>query len=630
MQFGYTLCSVIMLAGWWGIRSQSWVPTFRTLAAAFLAGAVGFTGVRLWAGGLHRWLGGVVSAGVERVPGPSQVDPTPVLAAVAVVLLVASAAVVPFAALTSQEASAVAAVIDDFEDGDTAEWSGSITTTTTNPAGGTYAGTLPTDSGGTLTFSEQTGIDTFSFAHRHDAFPSQTYRFVTLHGNGGANSNAVRLKTQSDGTLVVQEGGDTVTDTVTTFTPQTGKWYYYQIFNIGSFDDQSFGLRVVTLDGETVYEKTGFSFQGGSQTSVDTLEIQEYNGQDIYIDSIRTDTKVTGPSTSVTGTVTDASSTNLRGVSLTLKDASGTTVATTETNTNGDYAIPIGAGDYTLTADAPGYQPTTRSVSIDGSSRTVDLTLREGFPKQIRLNDTADKFDDPRLVVFEYTAADIRQLEGGPYSQPAVWTVTDTYQFEDNQAEPNLVAGTQYAFRVVETGTGTTGGTAVVEEYPYYAQDDGRAVTIDVPGVEGNDTVTTRQTDAGTQVTYDGPAVEEFSYELPSGYNETLSFDEPRDYYSTTVGENATNGTQSDGGQLEYSGTYANGTEFNGSSIYDSSALTFGPVGGSGGGGGGGASTTVALGLIATAALAGYARYGNGEVGRALAQVSTLLGRVLP
>jgi hypothetical protein len=336
-----------------------------------------------------------------------------------------------------------------------------------------------------------------------------------------------------------------------------------------------------------------------------------------------------GPSTSISGTVTDPADTNLRGVSLTLTDASGTTVATTETNTNGDYSIPIGAGDYTLTADAPGYQPTTRSVSIDDSSETVDLTLREGFPRQVTLNDTADKFDDPRLVVFEYTAADIRQLEGGPYSQPDVWTVTDTYQFEDDQAEPNLVAGTQYAFRVVETGTGTTGGTAVVEEWPYYAQDDGRAVTIDVPGVAGNDTVSTRQTDAGTQVTYDGPPVQEFSYELPRGYNETLSFDEPREYYSTTVGANATNGTQSNGGELDYSGTYANGTKFNGSSIYDSAALSFGPTGGTGGGGGG-ASTAVAWGLIATAGLAAYARYGNGELGRALAQVPKLVRRVLP
>lgn len=49
--------------------------------------------------------------------------------------------------------------------------------------------------------------------------------------------------------------------------------------------------------------------------------------------------------------------------------------------------------------------------------------------------------------------------------------------------------------------------------------------------------------------------------------------------------ENATD--KVDTGDVDYSGTYANGTEFNGSSIYDSTALSFGPTGGIGGGGGG-------------------------------------------
>ena len=121
-------------------------------------------------------------------------------------------------------------------------------------------------------------------------------------------------------------------------------------------------------------------------------------------------------------------------------------------------------------------------------------------------------------------------------------------------------------------------------------------------------------------------------------YNGSEEFDEPTEHYQVVVGDNATaNDSEAAGDDtitvsgnetdpltdrvdepsLEYSGQYANGTLFEGSTDFDgilgndSGSIGFGPTGGSGGGGGG--SPIVGVALVGGVGYAAYRVTGNGK-----------------
>ncbi|WP_135304124.1 hypothetical protein [Haloarcula amylovorans] len=137
---------------------------------------------------------------------------------------------------------------------------------------------------------------------------------------------------------------------------------------------------------------------------------------------------------------------------------------------------------------------------------------------------------------------------------------------------------------------------------------------------------------SGTTVTVESPEpVEEFDYQIVDEngtvlYNGTNEFDEPVTFYQGQLSDNATsNASEIDDPTMEYSGTFENGTSFNGTtelSFSDSGGI-FGPTGSTGGGG---ASSTGGLVLLAGGAAVAAYRYRKPLINAASSAAGRLTG----
>lgn len=78
----------------------------------------------------------------------------------------------------------------------------------------------------------------------------------------------------------------------------------------------------------------------------------------------------------VSGTVSDSSNgAPIAGATVAISGGGSLT-----TSSNGTYAIPLSNGTYNLTASDPGYQSTSSSVTVAGTSVTLNFTLTPGAP----------------------------------------------------------------------------------------------------------------------------------------------------------------------------------------------------------------------------------------------------------
>ena len=74
-------------------------------------------------------------------------------------------------------------------------------------------------------------------------------------------------------------------------------------------------------------------------------------------------------STSIVGTVTDASGASISGSKVTATNVKTNVSATTVTTDTGDYAFPIlDVGEYQVTVDQPGFKPEIRKGVVNRKS----------------------------------------------------------------------------------------------------------------------------------------------------------------------------------------------------------------------------------------------------------------------
>jgi protocatechuate 3,4-dioxygenase beta subunit len=98
-----------------------------------------------------------------------------------------------------------------------------------------------------------------------------------------------------------------------------------------------------------------------------------------YFDSVEVTTtdKSPQPSTgTVEGTVTDDSGSSIAGATVEFVTSdTGTTAASVTTGSAGGYSVEIATGTYDVTADADGYNPQSKSVTVETGTQSVGFSL---------------------------------------------------------------------------------------------------------------------------------------------------------------------------------------------------------------------------------------------------------------
>ncbi|QIO23100.1 carboxypeptidase-like regulatory domain-containing protein [Haloarcula sp. JP-L23] len=337
----------------------------------------------------------------------------------------------------------------------------------------------------------------------------------------------------------------------------------------------------------------------------------------------------------VSGTVTDPSGSTTSAANIEVMDSNGS-VAKTGVESGGTYSVIVPNGNYTVKATSSEYDSKSQTFDNLTSDKTVDF--RFGFKMQFTLDDrtnaTLFSGEDPRLIVerpdgrltttsFNHNEiAYVWMADSKSYNltvvsdYPALWDFYGFIAVSDIREAP-LVMDSELWDETSSLGTPTDGETTPTlderldvrfQELESSISGDGTAVTVSSPEpVERVEYVV--RDENGTAV-----------------YNGTREFDEPTRYWQGQLSDNVTNNASDlENPTLDYSGTFANGTAFNGTSELTFSD-SFGGIGGPTvtGGGGGTASTIAGVGLLACGAVLAYRRFGSGNIGQT---VSNLVGR---
>ncbi|WP_254271087.1 carboxypeptidase-like regulatory domain-containing protein [Haloarcula marina] len=348
-----------------------------------------------------------------------------------------------------------------------------------------------------------------------------------------------------------------------------------------------------------------------------------------FLDNIRAETET---KSEVSGRVLDETGDPLSGVNV----STGTGVSTT-TNATGYYSLSLNDGNYTITADSSEYGKASTDIEVAGSAASgVDFSYgyEMAFTLEDRTNATIFEDEDPRLTVYGEDGtlttssfnhngrAFVGMVDGRTYNltvtsdYPAVW---DTYGFiavESIREGPLVMESdlwdetTSLGTPAAPTATGET--TPTLDErldvrFAELEEDDGTSVTV-------------RSPEPVTRVNYtirdeNGTAL----------FNQTREFDEATRYYQALLNDSVTsNASDVDDSMMTYSGEYANGSTFNGTTDLSASFGTGGAFGGPTGSGGGASTGGVVL-LAGGAAVAAY-RYRRPLINAASSAVGRLSG----
>jgi hypothetical protein len=341
------------------------------------------------------------------------------------------------------------------------------------------------------------------------------------------------------------------------------------------------------------------------------------------------------------GTITDGDGSGVDAATVELRQ-SGSVVKSTTSASDGTYSFSsVSDGDYTVRASASGYQNASKSITVSGAPRTVDLTLFEenSYEQVLVLSDETGKFDpdDSSVITFRYTGDSVPT--SGPFYDKSSWTWVETSSFNwENTTSQRLKNGEIYAFAVTDGSTRRFQPAGTLYEFVgFYGGTGDNPKYLRIRDQSETNEVVAADTDDGVTVTYEGndtnTSLDDVDYSFPDGsggttYNGGADFDDPSGDYQSTVSddllENITDDGSSSVPEVDYNGTQSSGEILNGttdvlpsfpgftSSGNESSVGGFGPTGG-----GGGASTGQQIGGLAIIAGAGYLayrRFGNGNL----------------
>lgn len=114
----------------------------------------------------------------------------------------------------------------------------------------------------------------------------------------------------------------------------------------------------------------------GITPSGQPVEYYSANSATVEIDQIESSTQTS----SVSGQVTDSNGGAITNANITTNNSKSTT-----TDSNGQYNLSLSDGTYNITASKPGYENQTKTVTVSGSDKTVDFSLKE-LNRSIELN----------------------------------------------------------------------------------------------------------------------------------------------------------------------------------------------------------------------------------------------------
>jgi len=173
-----------------------------------------------------------------------------------------------------------ATVLDDFEDNDVSEWSGSAswTAVTTTSYQGQYSGHVTGDVTHSLSFSAISPSE-YLFAQRHDTttgFPGQRLF------SGGNDICRIQIddgsRTGTDGDVIYFDGSFKSTG----INVSTTTWYLYRL--AFDFANDEFDLTVDDIDGNTVGTASNFGFRNSASQIDGTGLLAESSSTDAYQD----------------------------------------------------------------------------------------------------------------------------------------------------------------------------------------------------------------------------------------------------------------------------------------------------------------------------------------------------------
>ncbi|GGN92210.1 LamG-like jellyroll fold domain-containing protein [Haloarcula pellucida] len=336
----------------------------------------------------------------------------------------------------------------------------------------------------------------------------------------------------------------------------------------------------------------------------------------------------------VSGTVRDLSGNKLSGATVASNGRS------TTTNQNGVYELSVPNGERKITTSNSGVSE-SKTVSVSGdviSGVDIRLGYEMAFVLDDRTNASIFAGEDPRLIVerpdgtltttsFNHNdRAFVGMVDGRTYNltvtsdYPAVW---DTYGFiaVESIREGPLVMESDLWDETSSLGTPAAPTAATPSSSSTPTLDERLDVRFAELEEDDGTSVTVRSPEPVTRVNYtirdeNGTAL----------FNQTREFDEATQYYQALLNDSVTsNASDVDDPTMTYSGEYANGSTFNGTTDLSASFGTGGIGGPTGSGGGGGGSAGGVVLLAGGAAVAAY-RYRRPLINAASSAVGRLSG----
>lgn len=468
---------------------------------------------------------------------------------------------------------------------------------------------------------------------------------------------------------------------------QGGEFYFVageqngavRIYSTNEFDTQPVSGTVTDSDGDPISGATVETGSKSTTTASDgsyTLHLIDGThtitaSQAGYVSKSQTVTVSGAPVSGVDYTLLGQLRGHVRNGEADNSPISGATVETSggtsdTTNATGFYSLPIIDGNYKVTADHPDFTAFQDDISVVGSTRYNYTLCQSGcassgskvgsYAQTFILEDYTGEFygNDPHLIAYRFVGDDISDAEpivsDGDHTED--WEYVDILGFNHaNESFHTLLNDTYYNFLVIQGEKVDLAQTdGVYETGPYLAHKDNDPRTLQI----GRPTNETNSSDPCQIFTSDDNGLEvicsgenpirnfDFNISRPDGsiYNGSISFDGPKDYYEGELPQeiltNYTNSTSAaEEVVIDYSGTYGNGSSFNGTGTLwgstggGSQSFSFGPVGSGGGGDGGDASQIGGFLLLAGGAAVAYRRWGNGGLERSAASAVKSAGEAV-
>ncbi|WP_276260576.1 PQQ-binding-like beta-propeller repeat protein [Haloglomus litoreum] len=298
---------------------------------------------------------------------------------------------------------------------------------------------------------------------------------------------------------------------------------------IGSNDNSIYALDASTGNekwsystGSTVYSSPtvagGTVYVGSVDNSVyalDTDHTKDSSGTRAMLRTLGHPGSATGSlGVEVSGTIS-ADGSGINDATVELRQSGSVVKATTATS-DGSYSFSaVSDGEYTVQASADGYQNASKSITVSGSPRTVDLTLFESgtFVREFQLDEAAKQTYPPsmsELTVYRFDRAIEFPLPGGTTftAGPGDWN--EIAQKDINaygKASVRLANGDPYRVEVVATSGGRStrweslgwrANKSAPDPYLISVGDQGGTATPTATGTATSPTATPIATDGGT------------------------------------------------------------------------------------------------------------------------------------